>query len=422
MSTADRADIVDGCIDAETLAAWAEGVLSAAERARVDAHLADCARCQAMAAMFAITELDASASTEDVGAPVVLPFERPAQSPTSAPAPRLGRWWLPLAGGAIAAGALIFAVMNRAPEPPSVAAPNIAADSTFAQGGDATATVVPPPSETKISVTPPAAAPKALPRVGTAGGNLVPRPQAERVTPPTVTAAAPPPPADPPPVLAPPPPAAQPTIAAPQPAPVIPPAAVAPPPPPASRQITVSAAPPVVDTKKTSTGGTFARDVTETIPPTRDPWSIINMKPGGADVVQIVSPGGAPTASFNVGGSGSGRQIGTGGVGATWTVVDPTAVEWRLTNQTVPTRLKIETPSTERIFGGSSPSDRVCWLIARDAVWVTADATVFKPVNAPSGVVIASITALDGLRATITASTGRQYITEDGGLTWRPRG
>src|SRR6188508_1049181 len=64
-----------------------------------------------------------------------------------------------------------------------------------------------------------------------------------------------------------------------------------------TEEVTVSAAPPVVDTKKTSTGSTFTKDILENIPSARDPWQIINMTPG----VQ---------AGLNVGGSASGQQVG----------------------------------------------------------------------------------------------------------------
>jgi hypothetical protein len=43
------------CIDAETLAAWADGGLSKTEAALVEVHLADCERCTAMLATFART-------------------------------------------------------------------------------------------------------------------------------------------------------------------------------------------------------------------------------------------------------------------------------------------------------------------------------------------------------------------------------
>ena len=64
-----------------------------------------------------------------------------------------------------------------------------------------------------------------------------------------------------------------------------------------SEEVTVSAAAPVVDTKKTTVGGTFTAEILEKIPTARDPWQIINMTPG----VQ---------AGLNVGGSSSGQQVG----------------------------------------------------------------------------------------------------------------
>ena len=64
-----------------------------------------------------------------------------------------------------------------------------------------------------------------------------------------------------------------------------------------SEEMTVTAAAPVVDTKKTTTGATFTKDILENIPTARDPWQIINMTPG----VQ---------AGLNVGGSSSGQQVG----------------------------------------------------------------------------------------------------------------
>ncbi|HKW02878.1 MAG TPA: carboxypeptidase regulatory-like domain-containing protein [Vicinamibacterales bacterium] len=64
-----------------------------------------------------------------------------------------------------------------------------------------------------------------------------------------------------------------------------------------SEEMTVTAAAPVVDTKKTTTGAVFTKDILENIPTARDPWQIIGMTPG----VQ---------AGLNVGGSASGQQVG----------------------------------------------------------------------------------------------------------------
>jgi len=64
-----------------------------------------------------------------------------------------------------------------------------------------------------------------------------------------------------------------------------------------SEEMTVTAAAPVVDTKKTTTGGTYTKDILENIPTSRDPQQIINMAPG----VQL--------SGINVGGSASGQQL-----------------------------------------------------------------------------------------------------------------
>src|SRR5262245_16789940 len=40
------------CVDGETLAAWSEGTLRTSEAAAVEAHVADCARCQSMVGAF----------------------------------------------------------------------------------------------------------------------------------------------------------------------------------------------------------------------------------------------------------------------------------------------------------------------------------------------------------------------------------
>ncbi|MCA1650248.1 MAG: zf-HC2 domain-containing protein [Acidobacteria bacterium] len=50
-----------GCLDAETLAAWVDGALPGVERAKAEAHAADCARCQALLAAMIRTEPEARA-------------------------------------------------------------------------------------------------------------------------------------------------------------------------------------------------------------------------------------------------------------------------------------------------------------------------------------------------------------------------
>jgi carboxypeptidase family protein len=63
-----------------------------------------------------------------------------------------------------------------------------------------------------------------------------------------------------------------------------------------SEVLTVSGITPVVDTKRTTVGGTFDLDTLQNIPTARDPWMIIYMAPG----IQL--------GGTNVGGSSSGSQ------------------------------------------------------------------------------------------------------------------
>lgn len=53
----------DDCLDAETLAVWAEGLLEGPQRAAAEAHASSCARCQAMLAVMVRTTPAATAST-----------------------------------------------------------------------------------------------------------------------------------------------------------------------------------------------------------------------------------------------------------------------------------------------------------------------------------------------------------------------
>jgi len=61
--------------------------------------------------------------------------------------------------------------------------------------------------------------------------------------------------------------------------------------------IEVSGAAPIVDTRKTSTGAVFNREVMDNIPTARDPWQIINLAAG------------LEASGLNVGGNLSGQQV-----------------------------------------------------------------------------------------------------------------
>ena len=88
------AGAANACLDAERLAAWADRGLTGAESAEIEAHLADCARCRALAAAFVATE------------PVRAEVERPGRRPI--------RWVLPLAALG-AAAAIVVAIIHSRP-------------------------------------------------------------------------------------------------------------------------------------------------------------------------------------------------------------------------------------------------------------------------------------------------------------------
>src|SRR5579864_854029 len=73
--------------------------------------------------------------------------------------------------------------------------------------------------------------------------------------------------------------------------------------------VTVISESPLVDTKKTTTGGDFTADQMLKIPTARDPWQVINMAPA-VSLTTLASP-----AVFNVGGSSAGKQFGVAAYG-----------------------------------------------------------------------------------------------------------
>ena len=123
------------CLDAGTLAAWADEALDARERANAEVHAADCARCQALLAAMVRT----------------LPPPPAAQSPFRT----RPLWWLIPLMPAAAALVLWFAVPGRAPvQPPDSAA------SAVDQLRPAAAAAPPADARANAQPAPPAEAPQ----------------------------------------------------------------------------------------------------------------------------------------------------------------------------------------------------------------------------------------------------------------------
>jgi hypothetical protein len=122
-------DAPDGaCLDAETLAAWADDALDARERASAEAHAADCARCQALLAAMVKT----------------LPAPTAARSPWRLPA--LG-WLVPLT--AVATALVIWVAV---PRPAPVQVSEVA--TTVDQVEPVRAPVSAPPAEARAKAQP----------------------------------------------------------------------------------------------------------------------------------------------------------------------------------------------------------------------------------------------------------------------------
>src|SRR5262245_20915800 len=75
---------------------------------------------------------------------------------------------------------------------------------------------------------------------------------------------------------------------------------------------------------------------------------------------------------------------------------------------------------TETLSAGSSPSPSVCWLVGPGgAVVLSTDGRSWTRVAFPEAVSLAAVRATDDKVATVTTADGREFVTDDGGLTWR---
>jgi len=68
---------------------------------------------------------------------------------------------------------------------------------------------------------------------------------------------------------------------------------------------------------------------------------------------------------------------------------------------------------------GASPSPQVCWLVGpRGLVLLSTDGRSWKRLVFPETVDLTSVLAMDDKSATVTDATGRTFSTSDGGATW----
>jgi hypothetical protein len=354
------------CLDAEVVAAWADGGLPAEALTHVRAHVADCARCQVLAAVMSKLE---PADAADGRRPIR------ASNRQSGSARWLG-WFVPLAAAAAAIAIWVFiprqpAVFPDAPAPQAT----IAQAPARAPGRDE----APPPApasramdeDIKLRRVDPAPgkreAGQQLGRQENRANEKDARDRAAFAEPKKADAKA---------------------AAVPAPAP-----GVLPPPPPAP----VQAPPPP--------SGAMAQTI-----PDRGTGQGRGGAGGGAR---------AQRAALAAAESSLSKEI----------VSTDDAIRWRLsagivekTTDAGRTWTRIDTGVSAELTAGASPSPTTCWLVGRGGiVLLTTDGTTWRRLDFPETTDLSAVRATDARSAVVTTASGREYETSNGGATWLRR-
>ena len=370
------------CIDAETLAAWADGGLPRAEAALVETHLADCERCTAMVATFARTIPDA---------PIAEPLWKRWHL----------RWLVPVATAATVAALWVLVPRPESPRmTPSSAVARSDSQASVESHASGTGGAAQPatPSETKeqearfrvadskpVDAVAKREAPPSAPRqLADAGGNRDEKLQ--------------------------------------QPLPLNESVAIAP------------AAPVPSPTREADRAEAKSADAqTERFSPTAPSANAAPpaaAAPAASEASAKRAPAAAPTPSALGAASSQARasgsfarelsaliEIASPDPMSRWRVVGVGRVE-RSTNggaRWEPATL----PESTTLTAGSSPSPSVCWLVGRaGSIYVTTDGLRFVRVPFTDRTDFVSIRATDGRRATVATIDGRTMRTEDQGVTW----
>lgn len=405
------APVTDDCVDAETLAAWSDRTLPADELKRIDTHLADCVRCQALLVTFAQTEPVLHAA---------VPFWR-----------RWATQWLVPIGAMGAAGILVVIWTSTHQQSAQPSAP----PAQVAQAPRRPEVIVPPVPPAVVP-EPPAASVRKQVQPAEKGALAAPKKAdaqgASRAEPAAAARPAPLPTAPPPPSAAtraspPPPLAAQPVLPPPQ--PQFPPITMtlpgAPPPATAANAATRarSSAGVVLDAVNVAENKTAADVIAEFAAGVKADTATSTLVAGAA--------GGRGGGGRGTGGgaragaaapardAGVARQSEIATVAVRWRIRLDGSVEKTTTGGTTWNRINFNPPNPA-VTGGVAPSAEVCWLIGRNGLVLrTTDGARFTPLTFPEAVDLRSIVAADGLHATVTTTDGRIFRTENGGLSWQ---
>jgi hypothetical protein len=347
------------CMDAATLAAWADGTLTGVERAAVQAHAAGCARCLALLA--AMTRIEPSQ------------LKRPWwRSPFA---------WLPLA--TVTAAVVIVVGLGVLENQPPVSTGTGSSDSTQLPPSPA---AVSPPEAANAPAQPSASAvPSASP-----ASRRRERPGVDAAPPPAV--------------------AAEPKREQPVASPAIPP-------PPAAPLIDIPAATPTATAAATPAAKSVESvPMTSAIapsapapaaPPSAARDEIMRRQDSarafaGQTMMKAAVP--APIVIASPNRDSQWRIVG----GAVEHTVDSGAT-WQTQAIGVATPMR----------AGAAPEARVCWVAgAAGVVLRTIDGVTWTRIPFPQSVDLVAIQASDVLHATVTTAAGARFTTSDGGATW----
>lgn len=358
--------MIEEHLDAEVVAAWADGSLDPQVRAAAEAHTADCTRCQAVLAAMVRTEPAAAQPGRGwLGARV--------------------RWLVPLAAAA-AAVALWVGVSNDVPAPgtpPQIASRAEPVPDEAARAVPTPTLAVPPPRDAATreispdesrrrpdSAAPPAArteAPRQAEKPAAAPGPV----RLDELRRDPSAGAAPPSPGR-----------------------SEKPAALPPVPVPTESVLTPTQTQTQTQTQVGPTQTQSAQSqtpATETVLARRAAFST------NTALGDVASPD--PAVRYRVGMKGSIQRSADGG--KTWVA------------QTSPVTLDL--------FAASAPSPEVCWIVGRSGVVLltTDGGATWRRVPFPQPSDLRQIEATDARTATVTTLDGRVFRTFDGGVTWQ---
>jgi hypothetical protein len=354
------------CLDAETLAAWADGGLDRQQAALTETHLSNCGQCQELLAALTQT--------------------LPATGTKATSATTHWRWWMvPMT--AAAAVALWMVVPNQrylaVPDEPAAelaqGSPPVAQEPIAAAPATPVPVPAPPPAATAPAATPRPAATQPARERARADDLRKPAPAqefldaAERTAPPAPL------------------PAPQAMVAGRD----------------AAAESKVAAPPAATSTGAAAANRAAAAPAPAPAPPSSPP--VVNP---AAEPPFVTAP--APAAA-------------TGAEAATQVVSPDSRFRWRYSAAGLDyssnggsTWEQVSAAIGRFITAGASPAPTVCWLVARGgSVYVTVDGRNFFRARFPEITNLTGVTATSGTAATVTTADGRTFVTSDGGATWR---